>query len=227
MKEVIFLGGGGRENASVAIDNLLVEETRKRGIRKLIYIPLALTSRPYDDCFAWFKSIFGSKVKEIEMWTDLSDRTLSGLERKAALYIGGGNTNRLLRLLNESGFDSKLTNFVSRGGVLYGGSAGAIVLGKDIRTAPEARHESHVRGLDLMGGLSVFCHFSESNRDEVCRLVDVVGGRIIAIPENGGVMLSGGISVAVGGGESYFFDSMGEKKIKQFKIIADPQSYET
>jgi len=56
------------------------------------------------------------------------------------MYIGGGDTVKLLKEVHKVSFDEYLRKIAQKGIPLYGGSAGAIILGEDIRTTPEAKH---------------------------------------------------------------------------------------
>jgi len=49
------------------------------------------------------------------------------LQKYDTVYIGGGDTFKLLKLIRESGFDEKLLRYYKSGGAIYGGSAGAII----------------------------------------------------------------------------------------------------
>ena len=62
---------------------------------------------PYPDCFKWIKDIFKQfNYDSIEMLTDLN---LVGntLKKFGAVYIGGGNSFKLMHELRSSGFDVK------------------------------------------------------------------------------------------------------------------------
>ena len=109
--------------------------------KPVVYVPNATRSRPYQSCLAWFRSVMAVHgVVAIEMWDDLKPRHAAS--DIAGVYIGGGDTAKLLLEIRESGFDMYLHEVVSNGIPIYGGSAGAIILGKDIRTTPEAKNLS-------------------------------------------------------------------------------------
>lgn len=63
------------------------------------------------------------------------------LDECGAIYMGGGNTYYLLKIIRESKFDAKLKELLSNDKVYIGVSAGSIVVGTSIETAgvgPEA-----------------------------------------------------------------------------------------
>lgn len=90
---------------------------------------------------------------EIEMLTDLNNVDYSSLEKFDSIYIGGGNTFALLKTLKETKFADTLLKFIDSGRSVYGGSAGAIVLGKDTSTAfiGNLTDENNVQITDFLG----------------------------------------------------------------------------
>lgn len=59
------------------------------------------------------------------------------------MFIGGGNTFKLLHEIQQSNFDVQIHFYLEMDGVLYGGSVGAVLCGKTIETAIYA-DENHV-----------------------------------------------------------------------------------
>ena len=84
------------------------------------------------------------------------------------LYIGGGNTFRMLQRLRDCGFDREIARYV-RAGVLYvGGSAGAYIVSKDIShvvhfdDCPE--DFTDFTALGLFDGVLI-CHYTEDRHN--------------------------------------------------------------
>ncbi|MEK4670125.1 Type 1 glutamine amidotransferase-like domain-containing protein [Niallia sp. FSL R7-0271] len=102
--------------------------------KPLLYIPIAMDGAiPFDECYKWINSVFKPLgIQEITMWTDLSNKTLEDLKQFSAIYIGGGNTFSLLNAIQISKLDKVLEEYIENEGVIYGGSAGAIILGANI-----------------------------------------------------------------------------------------------
>lgn len=192
MKE-IFLAGGGSAEDSKHIDARFTEAVNKSNRQKVAYIPVAMEPHKFRECHNWFEANYGGSFEEFEMWTVLNDITPQELENYGGIYIGGGNTQRLLREIRQSNFGPVLKTYLADGGKIYGGSAGAIVLGKDIRTAPEAHHASsdESTGLNLLNSHSVACHFkhTENEINRLKQLSDKLQSPILAIPEESGIIV--------------------------------------
>ena len=107
----IFLGGGGTAKESEPIDKCFVASLDPK--KPLVYIPNAMKSRPYQSCLEWLSESFeplGAHV--IEMWHDLQPRRPA--QDIAGIYIGGGDTAKLLHELRSSGFDRYVIEAVNR-----------------------------------------------------------------------------------------------------------------
>lgn len=155
----IFLGGGGGGRDSIELDKHFVSLLDPN--KPLIYIPVAMQEEKYPECQQWFTSVFSLLgVTQIDMCTDLR-RELKA-DQIAGLYIGGGDTVKLWKELSDSGFDAILKQFIEQGMPVYGGSAGAIVFGKDIRSSPEGKNQvaDASLALDILYGHVVYCHMA-------------------------------------------------------------------
>lgn len=185
----IFLAGGGSAEDSRLLDERFVNIIDHT--KPLVYIPNAMKSRPYKSCLEWFRSVMTPLgVTNIEMWDDLQVRY--PVTSIAGIYIGGGDTAKLLKELRVSSFSDYLLEVADTGVPLYGGSAGAIILGEDIRTAPEAKSfdDSDATGLKIVPGYSMVCHYNVSEETVVRQLAQRFGHSILAIPEKAGGHLS-------------------------------------
>ena len=188
----LVLNGGGVGKA--------VESARKllNGIidhnKKILYVP-----------FAWPDPMFSGSL---EFMTDeLSDIDKAGIDmvstpeelmgkdfcEYACLYIGGGNTYKLLGCLKTSGAYEKIRQYLLEDdGIVYGGSAGAIIFGKDLDSCNTDDENSvglvdHT-GFNMINGYSLLCHYRsrEPERTEVSRryLLELSKVKpIFAIPE--------------------------------------------
>lgn len=113
------------------------------------------------------------------------------LNQFEAVYIGGGNTYHLLKTFNDSKFSQKLLDYHLQGGIVYGGSAGAIILGKDIGTAEEENLNLYPssKGLNLVNNYSIICHYADELEGKVKEYVLSTKYPVIALPEKSGLII--------------------------------------
>jgi dipeptidase E len=206
----IILAGGGDAPDSAPIDRVFADWSR--GGRTL-YLPVAMdgAGQSYESCLEWFRSVFGPLgLHDVEMWTDLEPHRHEFLSRFQSIYLGGGNTFRLLKLVRESGFHFGLADFALRGGAIYGGSAGAILLGKDISTCAHMDVNevglTDMRGLDLANGHSNWCHYTVADEPGIEAYRQSHAEPLWAIPERAGIVIEGGRARAIGGDDVIAFE---------------------
>src|SRR6266487_1098212 len=213
----IALGGGGGAADSRLLDEVFATWIGSQG--KLLYLPCALRGiRPFQSCLEWITTTFAPlKVNQITMWTDLFEHQASELDQFDAVYIGGGNTFALLAELRKSGFEHYLREYVRRGKAVYGGSAGAAVLGRDIRTVNYLdRNEVglvETKGLDLAKSHAIWVHYQPQDDN----LIDVYAHQyqqsVIALSERSGIVIEQGCLRTVGFEPAYRFDGQGKSQV--------------
>lgn len=187
----LLLAGGGDADDSRRLDERLVGQIGQDAT--MGYIPVAMAPEHYPDCEEWITGVFEEHgLSEIRMWTDLEDITATDLTAVSAVYIGGGNTYRLLNELRQTGADSLLREFVVTGGRLYGGSAGAIVCGDTIDTTPDENRVgvTTTTALQFLPETDIWCHYADSNDPDIHDYVAETGRTVIALPERSGVSVT-------------------------------------
>jgi dipeptidase E len=128
----------------------------------------------------------------METWTDLNGKRLSNLDNFDTVFIGGGNTWLLLKEIRESGFDKLLVEFLALRGSIYGGSAGAIILGKKIVTHDDDEVGwKDEAGLDLLNEYSVACHYKPEEEDKYQKWAKDNNLPLICLPEEAGAVIGG------------------------------------
>ena len=218
MQEKIALAGGGSAKDSRLIDEVFASWITPT--RKILYLPLALRGmRPFNECLTWIKATFlPLNITNIEMWTDLSEHQGDELFEFAALYIGGGNTYSLLAQVVESGFDRYLIEYASQGGVIYGGSAGAALLGKDIRTVSHIDHNTiglnETKGLNLANDFAVWVHYQPQDDELIYEYQGQYDQSVLAMSERAGVILDNSGMYSVGFESAYQFDKQGKHTLQ-------------
>ncbi|MBV7334519.1 Type 1 glutamine amidotransferase-like domain-containing protein [Chloroflexi bacterium TSY] len=141
----------------------------------------------------------------------MSEHEASELDTFNSVYIGGGNTFSLLGELIDSGFDQILRRYVTEGMPIYGGSAGAVVLGKNIRTVEHI--DSNNIGLerrdclDLALGSSIWVHYQPSDDTLIQKYINTTHYNVLAISERSGVIIVGNRIQSVGFESAYRFET--------------------
>jgi len=198
----IFLGGGGSDKDSYESHKLFYESLGTN--KKVLYVPVAMNPNKYSwtDCMNWLNSAlkeFGSV--EINLLTMLKGLSADFILQYDGIYVGGGNTFKLLQLINESGFGSLLKVFLESGGVYYGGSAGAIIMGKTIDTASHLdENEVELKdyaGLNLANGFSLWPHFKKDEQSAI-KVWRKMNTPVIGVGEDSAVMFKEGKCMAIG-----------------------------
>src|SRR3990172_9105715 len=106
----LFIAGGGDEKKSFTVDSLFL-----KGAHSILYIPLAWPHESeYGTCFAWFKAAMKQHgFENIDMLTDFNKSI--DLQEYSAVYLGGGNTFKLLALMRNAHFEKKLLAYYRSG----------------------------------------------------------------------------------------------------------------
>lgn len=165
----VFMNGGGsgeKTKAACKRFNEVIDHEKP-----ILYIPIALDESWYPGCMDFItKELADVQVPYIHMETDANIIAKSDLDAYSAVFIGGGNTFKLLKELKESGAFSTLADYLQRDGIIFGGSAGAIILGASIEVAGfEDENEvglNDLAGFDVLSGVSLFCHYKGSEESK-------------------------------------------------------------
>ena len=214
--KIALAGGGGAEDSRL-LDEVFAFWIGPQG--KLLYLPVALRGiRPFESCSEWITATFAPLgITRITMWTNLAKHKENELEEFDAIYMGGGNTYSLLAELIQSGFDHPLRAYAENGGILYGGSAGAVVLGKDIRTVSHMDRNNvrltEEQCLDLANNHAIWPHYHSGEDTLIEEFVRVHQQPVLAISERSGVVFEAGRMRTVGFEPSYRFDHPGKVEI--------------
>ena len=185
MRGKLYLSGGGDENQTYNADKQIFT-----AVKKILYIPLAWDrDKSYLGCKKWFENMI-SKHKLSSYDMIVTSSTDTNLNNYDLIYIGGGNTFKLLKELRHSDLGEKIIDFLNKGGSVYGGSAGAIIWGKhiDICTLGTDADKNKVKlsntsGFNLVKGYDIQCHFMDDELNEHIKYSKNKSVKILAIPE--------------------------------------------
>ena len=168
---VLILTGGGSGKNTEEIDKYFASLINKK--KPLLYIPIAIDTikHPYPECLKWLKQTFDKLgINKYEMVTE---ETISKYADKApnnygGVYIGGGNTPYLLKKIKESGIISFIEKAVEQNIPIYGGSAGAIIFGKTIKSSLKVDKNwvniTDFTGLNKTHGWDIWCHYTPEHQ---------------------------------------------------------------
>lgn len=181
MKKLVAIGGGElKDLETLPLDKEIVKLTGKRH-PKALFIPTA--SEEPEGYIETFHKIYGEKLgckTDTLLLKEKPSRKEIGKKILASdlVYVGGGNTLRMMRAWRRSGVGSALKQAYRNGIVLSGISAGAICWfsygHSDSMSfySPKKWNYIKVKGLGLID--AIFCpHFNGKGRRK--RFVDFVG----------------------------------------------------
>ncbi len=195
--KVFICGGGSGKQTEKAVQRL--NEVIRHDL-PCLYIPLAMEPDMYDSCYEWIRGELGSvDISGIEMVRSAEELARKRLADYSFLFIGGGNTFRLLNEIKRVNMFEPIREYLLDGGTAFGGSAGAIIFGEDLEScALDDENEvglRDTRGFDVLGGVSFLCHFTnrlpEYDRRSEEYLLGISGHRkVYALPEEDTLFLN-------------------------------------
>ncbi|MBU2667716.1 peptidase E [Actinoplanes bogorensis] len=176
---MIFLGGGGSESDESQLwDSLFVPGQR------VVVWPYAMPPADRAAVVSWFRDALAPRG------TFTVTDSLPGAD---VLVIPGGNTYDLLAAVRSR--LPALSAFLQAGGHVYGGSAGAILLGADIDIAgildPNDIGLTDTTGADLLAGHVVYPHYTPDQETTAAEWAAGHNVNVLAIPETSGVIVDG------------------------------------
>lgn len=130
----ILLNGGG--NGKKTIDANKIFNKIINHNKPLLYVPLALNSQKYsyENCLKWIIGEMNGITDNIYMVNSFEELKGQKFSDYSAIYIGGGNTYELLNGIKKYEIFDDISHFINKNGIIYGGSAGAIIFGYSINS---------------------------------------------------------------------------------------------
>ena len=219
----LILNGGGIGNQVSDARQLLNDIIDNN--KKILYIPFAWPDSTYNGCLEFMNNELSDVDKQgIDMVESTDELMNKKLNDYACIYIGGGNTYKLLNDLKINGAFNKIKKYLlEEDGIVYGGSAGAIIFGKDLDSC-NTDDENEVglvdnTGFNMINGYSLLCHYTsrEEERTELSRkyLTELSKQKpIYAIPEEDTIYIDNGKIKVIGERPYYEFkDGMEIKRV--------------
>lgn len=230
MKLILSGGGSGTQNkAANAKLNKIIDNSKK-----ILYIPLAMEEGDHtpEECYEWIQGELSQIQKAgIDMVTSFEELAEKNYSDYACLFIGGGNTYKLLKGLRESGSYSKIEEYLANDGIIIGGSAGASIFGKDIDVI-KPMDDNYVNLKDTLAfnkfnGFSIFPHYplctyisEEENKiafpkyTEYIKEYSITHETVYAIPEEDAIYINGDKFEVIGPYAYYIFENGISRKVE-------------
>ena len=220
MKLILNGGGTGKDVESA---RKLLNSVIDHG-KRILYVPFAWPDPGYRGCLEFMTGELSDVDKAgIDMVRTPGELALRELTDYACLYIGGGNTYRLLKDLKTGGVFEKIRKYLAEDdGIVYGGSAGAIIFGRDLDSCnTDDENEAGLAdntGFNMLNGYSLLCHYTnrDAERTERSRryLLELSKTKpVYAIPEEDTVFTDGSRIVFIG--ERPYYEFTGGAEIKK------------
>ena len=232
--KLILNGGGSGEQIKESYE--MFAKSIKNN--KILYIPFAWNNGPYESCFEWFKNEmkpFG--IRDIEMVTSPEQITKEKLSEVKGVFIGGGNSYKLLKMLKDTTAYSNLKEFaLKKDTIVMGGSAGALVWGESIDTCKDDGLEiksicdknlvnlKDTSGFDMLNGYSLLVHYKKKDEQipatmqRIERLIKE-GYKLICLPEETSLIIEDGAFYIIGSKPAEIISKSKSKIVKKLEKI--------
>lgn len=229
----LFLNGGGCGKQTLltyAEINKIIDHNKS-----VLYIPLAMDEEdhPYASCYEWIKEEISSiDIPNIEMVRSFEELEKKDLDNYSLIYIGGGNTYKLLKGIKTTKIYDKLKKYILNDGIVYGSSAGSVIFGKSINVIEVMdKNEinlSDTKGFNCLSNISIFVHYTnyrsklseEENKMLTEKYTNFItkytsnNEKVIAIPEEDTIFFDGENIRVIGELPYYVFENGKKEKIE-------------
>ena len=110
--------------------------------------------------------------------------------------------------------------------IIFGGSAGAIIMGYDINSCSNDDENSvgleNTHGFNVLNEYSICCHYDDDNYIAIEFIKEFVraGNSIIALPEESSIYINGNSAVIIGSKPCTVFKENNIEKIEPYQSLA-------
>lgn len=194
MKKLVLIGGGevGRGTTSYEIENIDKEIVKMTNKENPNFLFIGLASSYSDSYYDIMKKIYknlGCEVSYLKKKNIINNKDIveNKIEAADIIYIGGGDTIKLLHDIKENNLEILLKNAYLKGTVIVGISAGAIALSKEgfsdsLILRGESNNYEFIKGLDFIN-ISICPHYN-SNVQKTKELDEKIKDRKVYALEN-------------------------------------------
>ena len=186
---------------------------------------------PYDSCLDWFNNqIKNINIPSIDMVRTFLEFESKNFNNYCAIFIGGGNTFKLLKGIKDYNIYEKIINYLNDDGIIVGGSAGAIIFGYDINSCLVMDRNyvklDDTKGFNFLNGKSIFAHYTNSKTIDIHKkytdyLLDYSSKYedVIALPEEDTIYIDDDNIEIIGYKPYYEFSNGNINKIDIIKLV--------
>jgi dipeptidase E len=220
----IALAGGGDPDQSIALDELFVSCMQRR---RMLFVPHAVAPHEwsFDRALAWLMESPAFRRVDVTILKDDNAADID-LSMYGAVYLMGGSVYKLLDFLQRNNWFETLKTFLENDGLVYGISAGAMVLGHDISTAPigpEGETDniglSSLAGMNMISGYDFYPHYRSDEDRALLDHVRKTGRKCLAASETGGLYVRTNQAVVVGD-DMYVFAESGKRMVSKGSVMS-------
>jgi dipeptidase E len=212
--KLLLTSAGYEEDLAIGKEFLKLVNKRPSEIK----IFLVSTAEKGDEEWKWVK-ITLKELKKIGI--NPENVSIFSLNRKAkgeelkdvdVIYVCGGNTFIYLDRIRKTGLDKKIKEFVKKGGVYFGVSAGSYVTCPTIDAATWKHADRNTIGLKDLRGLNlvpflVTAHFEKKYHSVIEKAATKTDYPIIALTDRQAVLVKGRSIKIIGSGKKNIFNT--------------------
>jgi len=108
------------------------------------------------------------------------------------IYISGGNTFGTIKMIRDTGFDKIIVEYVRRGAIYIGGSAGAHIATANLTHVQKYDKDTFgitdFSGLGLYNGILI-CHYTETRKEDFESLINVGEYQVTALTNDDSIIV--------------------------------------
>lgn len=222
--KLFLCGGGSGKQVKETYDKLGKCIDNKKPV---LYIPLAMDENKYDSCKEWFsKEILWFGASNFEMITSVENLEKMNFHKYSMIFIGGGNTYSLLKKIKYGQIMDKIIQYLNEDGIIWGGSAGAIIFGKEIDVCKIEDGNfcdlKDCNGFNYLKNISILCHLNDNNLKKNLKYLCEISydKKIIYLPEEDTIFIHDK-KISAFGDKQYVVIENGKYMYKDINYLKD------
>lgn len=145
--------------ATMTMGKIIKNEGGELAEKRAVFIPTAGDPYKNKDFVEADKNTlqnYGIEVTDLDLKNKTEEEVDESLAMADILLVAGGDTFYLMEKLKESGADKAIKNFISRGGIYIGSSAGSIICCPTIEGAEKFDNPKLAPNLENFNGMGIF-----------------------------------------------------------------------